>query len=266
MILIDGSYGEGGGQIIRSALTLSLLTGKPFRADRVRAGRENPGLQNQHLMAINAAAKISDADTAGTAKGSRQFTFRPGKVKPGTYEFRIGTAGSTGLVMQTILLPLILGDTSSKITIEGGTHNPWAPPFDFLERTFLPLINQMGPVVTAVLHKYGFYPSGGGEVTFQITPASTLAPLHLNEDDGVKAITAKVVLVNLPEHIAKREAEVLQKSLPKIEHVDNKIEILQPTNCRGQGNFIALHLKRASLVETFTAIGGKGIRAEEGAD
>src|SRR3954468_15051165 len=164
MIVIDGSFGEGGGQIIRSSLALSLFTGKPFSVERVRANRKNPGLQRQHLTAVLAAAKIGNADVEGAFVGSNAFTFKPGPVVSGEYDFSIGTARSTTLVLQTVLPPLMLASRSSVVTLEGGTHNMHAPPFEFLHDTFLPLIRKMGAKVGLDLEKYGFYPPGGGRL------------------------------------------------------------------------------------------------------
>ncbi len=266
MIYIDGSYGEGGGQIIRTSLALSLITGKPFRVDKIRAGRENPGLQNQHLMSLNAAAKVGDAEVSGATKGSRQFTFRPAKIKSGQYDFRIGTAGSTGLVFQTILPPLLLAGEESHVTIEGGTHNPWAPPFDFLERTFIPLINTMGPSVTPQLENYGFYPAGGGVVSFKIIPSQKLLPVDILERSSVPVLSARIYVVNLPDHIAQRESDVLRRAIEGLASDQSDIQILHPTNCKGAGNFVAVYVQSESLCETITSIGGKGVRAEEVAD
>jgi RNA 3'-terminal phosphate cyclase (ATP) len=267
MIHIDGSFGEGGGQIIRSSLALSLITGKAFRIDKIRAGREKPGLQNQHLMAVNAAAQIGQAEVAGATKGSRQLTFRPGKVRPGEYEFRIGTAGSTGLVLQTVLPPLLLAESESLVVIEGGTHNPWAPPFDFLEQTFLPVINSMGPAVTPQLSNYGFYPIGGGEVRFKIAPCQggKLSPIQLLHRGFLKKLAARIFVVKLPEHIAEREADVLRRRIA-LDPARDTLEILKPDNCKGQGNYLTLTVESENIRETVTAIGRKGVRAEEVAD
>lgn len=179
MIIIDGSIGEGGGQILRTALALSMVTGQPFRIENIRAGREKPGLLRQHLTAVNAAATICTATVDGAAIGSRELTFTPEKAKPGEYTFSIGSAGSTTLVLQTVLPALLTADGPSSLTLEGGTHNPHAPPIDFLERTFLPLINRMGPTVTVTLERAGFYPAGGGRVVVKIQPAAKLSSVHL---------------------------------------------------------------------------------------
>src|SRR5580700_3526091 len=162
MIRIDGSSGEGGGQILRSSLSLSLVTGKAFRMENIRAKRERPGLLRQHLTAVLAATEIGSAQVEGASLGSQTLTFIPGSVRPGNYRFVIGTAGSGTLVLQTILPALMTANEPSQITIEGGTHNMHAPPFDFLEKVFLPIINRLGPKITVNLARYGFYPAGGG--------------------------------------------------------------------------------------------------------
>ena len=184
MISIDGSFGEGGGQILRTALGLSLVTGQPFRIEKIRAGRRNPGLLRQHLTAVKAAAKIGQAEIAGVNIGSTQLTFTPGRVAHGDYQFAVGTAGSATLVLQTILPALLVSgdqDQQTQLTIEGGTHNPFAPPFDFLSQAFLPLLERMGVRVEARLERYGFYPAGGGRIEITIKPAKRLEPIELNE-------------------------------------------------------------------------------------
>jgi RNA 3'-terminal phosphate cyclase (ATP) len=176
MISLDGSQGEGGGQILRSALALSLCTGVPFRIDNIRAGRPRPGLMRQHLTAVLAATQVGNAETTGAAVGSRSLTFTPGKPRAGDYTFSVGTAGSATLVLQTVLPALVSADGPSQLVIEGGTHNPASPPFDFLDRTFLPLLARMGPRVHAKLERSGFYPAGGGRIRVSIAP-SRLIPL-----------------------------------------------------------------------------------------
>ncbi|HEY9434422.1 MAG TPA: RNA 3'-terminal phosphate cyclase, partial [Blastocatellia bacterium] len=163
MISIDGSFGEGGGQILRTALGLSLFTGQPFRIEKIRAGRKNPGLLRQHLTAVKAATKIGQAEVTGAIIGSTQLTFAPGRVAQGDYQFAVGTAGSATLVLQTVLPALLISDDENwqtRLTLEGGTHNPFAPPFDFLAKAFLPLLERMGARIEARLERYGFYPAG----------------------------------------------------------------------------------------------------------
>src|SRR5687768_7428895 len=162
MITIDGSEGEGGGQVLRTSLSLALVTGKPFRIEKIRANRSRPGVMRQHVTAVEAACAIGGAECEELAVGASALTFVPGAVQAGGYRFAVGTAGSTSLVLQTLLPPLILADAPSRLVLEGGTHNMLAPPFDFVERVFLPILNRMGPNVSARLVRPGFYPSGGG--------------------------------------------------------------------------------------------------------
>src|SRR5512133_1574470 len=181
MITIDGSMGEGGGQVLRTSLGLSLVTGQPFRIDNIRAGRPRPGLMRQHLAAVRAAAQISSAKVAGDEIGSRGLSFEPGPVRPGDYAFAIGTAGSATLVLQTVLPALMTASGPSRLKLQGGTHNPWAPPFDFLAKALLPLLGRMGPTIAAELIRPGFYPAGGGEFVVTIQPTPRLGPLELVE-------------------------------------------------------------------------------------
>jgi len=162
MITIDGSFGEGGGQILRTSLALSLVTGKPFSIEKIRAGRAKPGLLRQHLTAVRAAGEIGRARIEGAELGSGQLTFVPDAVRPGAYDFAVGTAGSATLVLQTMLPALMLAGGPSQLRLEGGTHNTYAPPLDFLEKAFLPILRRMGPEVAVTLERFGFYPAGGG--------------------------------------------------------------------------------------------------------
>ena len=155
ILTIDGRQGEGGGQVLRSALTLSLVTGRPFVIEKIRGGRKKPGLLHQHLTAVRAAAEIGQAEVQGMELGSRHLTFRPGRVQAGSYAFRVGTAGSATLVLQTVLPPLLLAAGESNLVLEGGTHNSMAPPVDFLQKAYLPLVNRLGPQVEAQLRAAG---------------------------------------------------------------------------------------------------------------
>ncbi|MFO7496188.1 MAG: RNA 3'-terminal phosphate cyclase, partial [Desulfobacterales bacterium] len=171
MVQIDGAQGEGGGQVLRTALALSLVTGQAFEIRRIRAGRERPGLMRQHLAAVRAAAAVGSGRVEGVSIGSARVTFVPGDVKPCSYRFTVGSAGSATLVLQTVLPALALAGGPSTVVLEGGTHNPFAPPFDFLQKAFLPLVGRMGPQVTVALQRPGFFPAGGGRFTARITPA-----------------------------------------------------------------------------------------------
>ena len=195
--ILDGSSGEGGGQILRTALSLSVVTGKPFFIEKIRAGRERPGLLRQHLTAVLAAAEIGVAEVEGAYAGSTQLSFKPSAIKPGRYNFAVGTAGSGTLVLQTILPALMTANEPSYITIQGGTHNQAAPPFDFLAKTFLPQIERMGPRVLVNLEKYGFYPAGGGRFEVEIHPCSTLSPIHLEERGATEKPRVHAIVGNL---------------------------------------------------------------------
>ena len=259
MILIDGSQGEGGGQILRSALTLSLLTRKSFRIENIRAGRKKPGLLRQHLTAVEAATRISKAEVAGVEIGSRELSFTPGEILPGEYHFAIGTAGSATLVLQTILLPLATASASSHLILEGGTHNPYAPPFDFLQKAFLPLINRMGPEVTVKLERAGFYPAGGGKLAVSIKPVAKLSPLALMEKGELIGKTARAIICNLPLHIAERELHVIAG---KMSIAAERLHVEEIKEGPGVGNVVIIELVYENLTEVFTGFGEANIRAE----
>jgi RNA 3'-terminal phosphate cyclase (ATP) len=259
MISIDGSYGEGGGQILRTSLALSLVTGKPFSIHNIRAGRKKPGLMRQHLTAVNAAAEIGTAAIEGNRIGSQTFTFEPERIKPGKYHFAIGSAGSCTLVFQTILPALIIAGGPSEIILEGGTHNPFAPPFDFLEKAFLPVINRMGPRVNAVLENPGFYPAGGGRFKVSIIPAG-LNRFDLLERGNIIKKTARAYVANLPVNIANRELKVIREML---EWNRDQLKAIEVENAHGPGNILTVAVESDNITEVFTGFGEKGISAEK---
>ncbi len=265
MITIDGSYGEGGGQILRTSLALSLITGQPLRIEKIRAGRKTPGLLRQHLTSVLAAAKVGQAEVTGASLGSTQLSFTPGKITAGEYHFAIGTAGSTALVLQTVLPALMIADGKSKLTLEGGTHNPFAPPFDFLQHAFLPLLKRMGVRVDADLINYGFYPAGGGklELTIHPVPPKQLGQLDLPERGEIRERRARVILCHLARNIADRELNIVQKKLswPKKWH---KVET--PANSIAPGNFVSLEIECDHVTEVFTGFGERTVAAEAVAD
>jgi RNA 3'-terminal phosphate cyclase (ATP) len=259
---IDGSKGEGGGQILRSSLALSLATGTPIRVTNIRAGRERPGLLRQHLTAVRAAAAVGEAEVEGVAMGSKEITFRPKAVRPGEYTFAVGTAGSAGLVLQTVLIPLCLAGGPSTLTLEGGTHNPAAPPFDFLAKAYLPLLARMGFRAEAQLERHGFYPAGGGRFTVRIEPAGELRPLELLERGEVRVRRGRVLNARLPEGIAERERAVLLKGTgwaPDSVGIENVESI-------GPGNAVLIEAECDALTEVFSYFGEYGVRAEAIAD
>src|SRR5262245_18734741 len=207
MLDIDGSFGKGGGQVVRSALALSLLTGKPFRMRNVRARRKpKSGLQPQHLMSVRAAARIGNAKVTGDSVGSSQFTFAPEVVRPGRYEFRIGTAGATALVLHSVYLPLALADGPSEVVVEGGTHNEKAPCFHFLQTTWRAYLERMGLRVGLEMTRPGFYPRGGGRIVAHIQPVTRRNPVRLTEKVTFGAAAVLSATAGLPDHVAKRQA------------------------------------------------------------
>lgn len=259
MIVIDGSFGEGGGQIIRTSLALSLVTGKAFRAERVRARRDPPGLKRQHLTAVNAAAEVGRATVEGARVGSQYFSFEPNDVVPGDYNFSIGTAGSTTLVLQTVLPPLMIASAPSLITLEGGTHNMHAPPFDFLEKTFLPLVHRTGPKVEIDLIRYGFYPPGGGKLTVLIEPSGERKRLDINARGRVRRRLARALCIKLPPSVGERELSVVRERLG---WDGDELQIETSANAVSPGNVLTLELKSDEVTELFTGVGERGVRAE----
>jgi RNA 3'-terminal phosphate cyclase (ATP) len=259
MLTIDGSYGEGGGQIIRTSLALSLVSARAFRVERVRANRAKPGLQRQHLTAVKAAAEIGQGEVRGAVVGATEFTFVPGAVIPGDYVFDIGTAGSATLVLQTVLPPLMLASRPSAVRVQGGTHNVHAPPYQFLERTFLPLVTRTGPQISIQLGRYGFYPRGGGYFDVSIRPAENFQRLDLLERGPIIAKRGRALVVNLPESMAERELTVLRH---KLGLSDEQLEAEISQNAFGAGTAVVIEIESAQLTELFTGIGERGVRAE----
>jgi len=257
-MVIDGAMGEGGGQVLRTALALSMVTGEPFRIERIRQRRAKPGLLRQHLTAVLAAEKISAARTAGAALGSTELAFMPGSVTPGEHGFAIGTAGSTTLVIQTVLPALLTAAAPSRLTLEGGTHNPAAPPWDFLVESFLPLLERMGPRFDPRLERPGFAPAGGGRLTLHVTPAPRLSRLDLTAGPEIAA-EGLVLLANLPRHIAERERDTL---LARIGWAPEQVRIRHPLEALGPGNAVILLSKAAGLTSVFTSFGKAGVPAE----
>lgn len=259
IIHINGSMGEGGGQILRSSLALSMFTGRPFSITNIRAGRNKPGLMRQHLTAVNAACSVSGGEAKGAELHSQELHFTPGEVKPGRYQFAVGTAGSATLVLQTVLPALLTAGGPSELVLEGGTHNPFAPPFDFLERVFLPLVQQMGPKFKARLEKPGFFPAGGGRFIINISPVSALSPLELMERGDMIHRKARAVVANLDEKIARRELLTVKK---RLDWAENELESHIVAKSDGPGNVLLLEQKYAHVTELFTGFGMKKVRAE----
>ena len=263
-ILIDGSYGEGGGQIIRSALSLSMTTGRPFRLTNVRANRSKPGLAHQHVTAVRASAAIAAARVEGAELGSRQLSFTPGPVRPGVYRFDIGTAGAATLVLQTLLPALARVDGASTLVITGGTHVPWSPPFHYLKLVFGPLLKRLGFHCDLAIRRWGFYPKGGGEIEATITAASPAAAVALDEPFHLQSLAGISASSRLPEHVRLRQARRLEARCQRagiraeVEAMD--VAALSP------GSFAFLWVQGRSSGAGFSALGERGKPAELVAD
>lgn len=263
VVEIDGAQGEGGGQIFRTALTLSMCLGKPIRINRIRAGRQKPGLLRQHLTCLRAAQAICGAELTGAELGSTEVSFSPGPVVPGQYEFAVGSAGSTTLVFQTILLPLALaagktGGAVSEVTFEGGTHNHFAPSYDFIRMSFLPLMALMGLRVDTEFMRYGFFPAGGGAWRAIIHPVEHLNVLSLIEQPVVDAVDVHALSAGIAEHVGERELRaVRRKALSPCPTFEQHL-----VNAAGPGNVLSVSLKLADHCVVFDSIGDIGVTAE----
>jgi len=248
ILIIDGSFGEGGGQIIRSSLALSMITLRPIEIHSIRAGRKNGGLRNQHLTSVNAAAEICNADVTGNRLGSTRITFTPNTIKAGNYTFATGSAGSTFLVFQTIFPALMIQKEESHLVIRGGTHNLKAPPAEFIEHSFLGTMKKLGVKSSLKLNRYGFYPKGGGEVEISITP-SELNSVDFTELSPITTIEAQPVVVRQPRTVADSQAEAILALLPNAE-----ITPLFP-KAVGPGNSVSISVIRNEIRQVFTGFG-----------
>ena len=262
-IEIDGSYGEGGGQILRTSLAMSLVTGKPFHIENIRLGRKKPGLLQQHLTAVNASARISQAEVEGNVLGSKKLYFAPKTVKPGRYHFSVKTAGSSTLVLQTVFPALLITHGKSELLLEGGTHNPYAPPFDFLARTYLPIISRMGVKISATLKRHGFYPVGGGRFNISIESTGKLSKINILKRGEIKRQIARAVVAKLPRSIGERE---IKRIGDKLMWDRRCLHIEEVTNSAGPGNVLTVEIESEQITEVFTGFGERGVSAERVAD
>jgi RNA 3'-terminal phosphate cyclase (ATP) len=259
-IEIDGSVGEGGGQILRTALALSMCTGTPISIQRIRAKRAKPGLMRQHLTCVQAAAEVSAAKVRGDELGSTTLFFEPGLVRHGDYNFAVGTAGSCTLVLQTILPALMQVSATSRVTLSGGTHNPMAPPFHFLERSFAPLLARLSVGLDLILARHGFYPAGRGQLSALIRPANqTLSPFDLTDRGDVQAHYADCIAPGLPQAVVIRELAELGRAL---DWSGEQLRVASVRQNEGPGNALLATLAYEQITEVFTAFGEKGVSAE----
>jgi RNA 3'-phosphate cyclase len=259
MIDIDGSFGEGGGQILRSSLALSLLTGQRFRLRNIRAKRDTPGLRPQHLMSVRAAAEVGHAQTRGASVGSTTLDFEPRTIRPGAYHFPIGTAGATGLVLHTIHLPLALQDAPSTVTVEGGTHNDHSPAFHFLATTWAGYMARVGLPLTLTMARPGFYPRGGGRIEATIPGAARPRGLTLTRRPPLTRATVLSAAASLPEHVAHRQA---RRARVRLEDAGLTVEVREEAWPGGPGSVLAVTFPEAPLPTLFFGLGARGKPAE----
>jgi RNA 3'-terminal phosphate cyclase (ATP) len=259
MIEIDGSEGEGGGQVLRTALTLSMITGQPFRIAQIRARRPKPGLMRQHLVAVQAAAQISGAEVAGAQIGSTELVFQPGAVRSGDYTFAIGSAGSCTLVLQTILPALLFAPSASTVRISGGTHNPLAPPAPFLQRAYLPVLHKMGAEMSLDVERVGFYPAGGGVIAARITPCHVLTQIDLCQRGARKGGYAESLIAGVPPDVATRELDGVRSGLG---WQDDDLRVVRLAPDVGPGNVLLATIDYEHVTAVFAGFGEKAVRAE----
>jgi len=270
MIEIDGSYREGGGQILRTALSLSCLFQKPFRIFNIRKGRRKPGLMPQHLTAVRAAQLLSGAEVEGGNVSSTQLLFSPGEVKGGDLFFDIGTAGSTTLVLQTLIPAIALSgkkelpDEKTTITLKGGTHVPLSPSFHYLSEVFVPYLKLIGMDIELFIDSYGFYPKGGGKIRAAISPVKLLKPLNIHDRGNIVKMRGYSGVGNLPLTIAERQKKAaLEKVCLEARELRSAIDIeLLDVPTPGQGTFLFLRSESENSTAGFTSIGERGKRAE----
>lgn len=258
MLHIDGSQGEGGGQILRTSLTMSMVTGTDIKIKNIRSGRARPGLMRQHLACVKAAQQICDAEVSGAKVGSTSIIFKPGSIRAGEYDFSVGTAGSTMLIFQTVLPALAVAERDSRLKFHGGTHNMMAPSFDFIALVFVPVMKRMGIDVEMKLCRHGFYPQGGGEWTAVVKPAGRLKAVKLIEAGELMAKEAVVTSANIPQHIAERElSEVTRRCGWPAE-----VMRAERVECLGGGNIVSLRLFHDHCSEVIEHVGKVGLSAE----
>lgn len=271
-LVIDGAHGEGGGQVLRTAVALAAITGRALRVENIRAKRPNPGLSAQHVTSVRAAGALCDAALDGDAAGSATLDFTPREpVRAGAYRFDVaeawkgGSAGASMLVLQAALPPLLVAQGESRLSIKGGTHVAWSPPFDYVRDIWLPMLNRMGARAEASLVASGWYPVGQGEAEVTVSGAGgPLAPLQVREAGSLQRVTGRAIAASLPAHIAARMANRATALLREAD-VDAHIEAQRlRAACAGAGIFLAANYE--TLACGFSALGERGKPAEQVAE
>jgi RNA 3'-terminal phosphate cyclase (ATP) len=260
VIELNGATGEGGGQILRSALALSMCTGQAMRIQHIRAKRPKPGLMRQHLTCVQAAVAVCGARVEGAELASPTLLFEPGPVQAGDYAFNVGTAGSCTLVLQTVLPALMQCAQPSRVSLSGGTHNPMAPPFHFLERSFAPLLRRLGVGIDLRLRRHGFYPAGGGEMAVEIQPpAAGLLACDVIDRGDMREAYAECLAAAVPRAVAERELATIGQLLG---WSGDQLRTPGMRQNEGPGNALLATLSHAQVTEVFTSFGAKGVSAE----
>ncbi len=256
---IDGSQGEGGGQVLRTAISLAALHSRSLRIFNIRAGRASPGLKRQHLTCIRAVAELCNGQLEGDESNGSEIRFEPGDVQAGDYHFSVGTAGSALLVFQTVIWPLLFAKGNSRVVFEGGTHNPMAPTFDFIDRCFVPILRRMGATLDLTLEKRGFMPAGGGRFVAEIQGPTSLAPIDLLERGALVTRRATGLVANLPGTIAIRELSEIRRLL-QWRNEECLPLVDQDADCTG--NVLLLELAHENVSELVSFMGERRLTAE----
>jgi RNA 3'-terminal phosphate cyclase (ATP) len=259
MIVVDGSQGEGGGQILRTAVALSAVAHEPVRITHIRARRPNPGLAPSHVTSVEAVSALCDAKVDDLYPGSRDITFHPGELLGGDFRFDIGTAGSISLVIQGLLLPALLSKSRTTITLTGGTNVKWSPPIDYMTRVHIPLIEKFGAKCDIEVTSRGFYPEGGGEVRLDVDPVGRPSPISLTSPGKVSRVRGVAFSQNLPDHVITRMKHAAMKRLVKFADVKVASESSSGVSV-GAGMLLAAECENSILGAS--ALGEKGVRAE----
>ena len=264
IVLIDGASGEGGGQIVRTSISLAMITGRSLKLFNIRGNRKKPGLRPQHLTAVQACASVCGARVLGAELGAQELLFTPGKVRPGDYRFSIGTAGAATLVLQTALPPLSKAEEESSVRVSGGTHVPWSPPYHYLKEVFLPTIELLGCKIEASLTSWGWYPKGGGELQAVIKRPGPSVPSPLDQRFELARVTGISASSRLPKHVRVRQKQRLQTRLHKV-GIEAEITLMD-VPAPNPGSFVFLCARGSESVAGFSSLGARGKPAERVAD
>ena len=262
MIEIDGSHGEGGGQLLRIAVALSAVTHRPVTVNRIREGRPNPGLAAQHVTALHAVAELASAQVSGLEVGSSRVVFEPGELRGGDHAFDVGTAGSVPLAPQACLLAACPANEATRLRIVGGTDVQWSPPLDYFARVFLPLIRRVGGQADLLSHRRGYYPRGGGEVEIVVQPTAVWSPLVISDAGAVEHVRGIAHASNLPADIPRRMKQAATRGLHGISDVKIEERVYPGEDAVGQGGAVVLWVEREHALLGASALAERGKSSE----